>query len=521
MFITFLPMNRAIQVEAGTNLYQAAIENGIDLGGICSGNRTCGKCKAFVTKGNSKEFKEEELSALTEAERIAGMRLTCCFSVVQDTCVIVTSNNSVKSHLIHKNINTIRNKNSENGQYGVALDIGTTSVVAELWNLKTKKSIDLRSKQNPQSRYGADVISRITYANNDPTHLEVMTKLIRLCCNELIIELSEHNNISNLEIISVVIAANTTMSHFFLGKSVETLSKLPFQGVSYKGEEWKPTDIGMDINVSGSVYVMPGIGGHVGSDTVGCILSRNMAYSQGNQLMVDIGTNGEIVLSKKGRLIACSAAAGPAFEGAALYQGMRAVEGAISKVEINQEKVSVEYIGAEKTSVIPIGICGSGVIEAVSELYRNSMMDDTGRLIGKAGIDNYVTLWKESGSQVILTQKDIRELQLAKGAIYAGILLLLKEEQMTIENLDNIFLAGAFGSNINLKKAIHIGLLPDIELEHIEYIGNGALAGASKILLGEISKHEADQISKATRHLELALCEGFQDKFIEALSFPK
>ena len=515
MFITFLPMNRIIQVEAGSNLFQVARDNEIDLGGICSGNKTCGKCKAIITEGNTKEFEEEELRHFTEEERSTGMRLTCCFLVVQDTCVIVPNSNLDKPRL-----NSMKQKELNISQYGVAFDIGTTSVEAELWNLEMKESIGKLSEQNPQTLYGADVISRISYANSDPTHLDRLTKIIRECCNKLILELTERFNISTSDIVSVVIAANTTMSHLFLGKSVVTLSKLPFQGISYEGEEWKASDIGMNIQPDGSVYIMPGIGGHVGSDTVGCILAKNLAHSTGNQLLVDIGTNGEIVLAKDGKLIACSAAAGPAFEGAAIHQGMRAVEGAISKVEINKEEITLEIIGAEKGNVVPIGICGSGVLETVSELYRNGIMNETGRLLGTAGEKNYVTLWQESEREVILTQKDIRELQLAKSAIYAGIVLLLKEEKITIEELDHIYLAGAFGCNINLNKAIHIGLLPDIELERIDYIGNGSLEGAAKLLIGEISKQEAEQISKDTRHIELALCEDFLDEYVQAISFP-
>jgi uncharacterized 2Fe-2S/4Fe-4S cluster protein (DUF4445 family) len=327
------------------------------------------------------------------------------------------------------------------------------------------------------------------------------------------------------------------MSHLFLGKSVEKLAKVPFQEISYEGVTLKASEVDSEMNLNGEVYVMPGIAGHVGSDTLGCILARDLNHGKGNHLLVDIGTNGEIVLAKNGELSVCSTAAGPAFEGASLHQGMRAIEGAISKVNIRNDLIEIEIIGPGKdatltyrmnrsgesegeiSDIYPIGICGSGVIEAVSELLSNHIMDQTGRLLGAEGETNYVTLWKHGDKEVILTQKDIRELQLAKGAIYTGIMLLLKEAKLTVPQLDSIILAGAFGSNIDVKKAIHIGLLPPIESNKISYIGNGALEGASKVLLGEISKEEAESISKKIKHLELALCKDFQDEFLKAMNF--
>lgn len=556
MLVTFLPMNQKIIVDAGCNLYQVALDNGIDFGGVCSGNRTCGKCKAMITKGNNNKYREEELKFLTEEERNSGIRLTCCFTITEDTCVIVlgknekqriTENNlkdSLKVNLkenlkdnLEVRIKDDLTKSLKDIHYGIAFDIGTTSVVARLWNMDQKKIVDEISTKNPQSLYGADVIARITYANVNPNNLKRLSYLIRECCNTLLLHLVTEHNINASQIKSAVIAANTTMSHLFLGKSVEKLAKVPFQGMSYEGIELKASDLGFHMNPNGQIYVMPGIAGHVGSDTLGCILAKDLNHIKGNHLLVDIGTNGEIVLAKEGEFIVCSTAAGPAFEGASLHQGMRAIEGAISKVNINKPIIEVEMIGPKKGvaliykmnmkeepkgdagDIYPIGICGSGVIEAASELLSNKIMDETGRLLGQEGEKNYVTLWKNNDKDVILTQKDIRELQLAKGAIYTGIILLLKEAELSPSQLDHIDLAGAFGSNIDLKKAIHIGLLPRIGLDKISYIGNGALDGASKVLLGEISKAEAENISKKIKHLELALCEDFQEEFLNAMNF--
>lgn len=545
MLVTFLPVNRKIEAKAGSNLFYLARENGIDLGGICSGNKTCGKCKVLITKGNLKEYTGEEMIFLTEEERDKGTRLACCFEITEDTCVILMDKKLKKDPLYpyenpedgkgkkgseHKAYcekaedmeSAVKggNNDTDSPGYGVAVDLGTTSVVVQLFNLRTGKSIGQLGALNPQSSYGADVISRITYAMGSADNRTKLTSLIRDCCNSLIRDLAACHNINRIDIKYIVAAGNTTMSHLFLGRPVDSLSKVPFYGISYKGEEHKPSDLGIDIGQDGRLYIMPGIGGHVGSDTLGCIIAANLSDTSENILLVDIGTNGEIVLSRKGKLTVCSTAAGPAFEGASLFQGMRAVNGAVTTVDIDKGKVSIDYIGSETPGIKPAGICGSGIIEAVSELYKNGMMDATGRLSGEAGIKNYVALWNEGDKEIRVTQKDIRELQLAKGAIFAGIKLLLKEEGIRMENVDKIYLAGAFGTNLNLEKAVHIGLLPRISPDRYEYIGNGALSGAAKILLGETKREEAELISIGAKHLELALCEDFQEEFMNALSLP-
>lgn len=521
MYITFLPKNQKIEVEYGVNLMQAARENGIDTGGTCSGNKTCGKCKVLITKGNDKVLCTEESPSVSEEERNAGFRLACCFNVTSDTTVIL-SKNQAENKIKYKT----KKQNTNATSFGIAIDLGTTTVEAELWDLDNKQRLGSQSMLNPQRLYGADVISRITYATISLENSNRLTELIRQCCNQLIGLLSEEAGIGKKDIYSVVIAANTTMSHLFLGKSLESLAKVPFQGISYAGEEITASSINILTHPEGSVYVMPGIGGHVGSDTLGCILAKDMIHAKGLELMMDIGTNGEIVLSKNGALVACSTAAGPAFEGSSLHHGMGAEPGAITKVEIIENQIFLDVIGAKNnnnSTTKPIGICGSGVIDAVSEIYKNGWMDGSGRLQGKAGENNYILLYEDKlqSQNVILTQKDIREIQLAKGAIYAGLQLLLREENMSSSDLDTLYLAGNFGNYINIAKGIHIGLLPPIALERIRYIGNGALTGAVKILLGEISKEEAERISKKVKHIELALREDFQEEFLKAISFPE
>jgi uncharacterized 2Fe-2S/4Fe-4S cluster protein (DUF4445 family) len=509
-------MNIKIDVILGSNLFQVARNNNIDISGICSGNKTCGKCRVIITKGNDKNFCAEELNTLTEDELQTGMRLACCFTISSDTCVIIPGGKRLKSKEIIKFNNDITGNS-----YGAIIDIGTTTVEAELYDInKNNYLIGQISVSNPQRSYGSDVISRITYASTTKENQKKLTELIRTCCNEVIESLCNQHKINPNEIVSIVIAGNTTMSQLFLGNSVECLFKVPFQGVSYNGVKLEANKVNINRNEQSYIYVMPGIGGHVGADTLGCILAMDLYQTTNTVLLVDIGTNGEIVLAKGGKLTVCSTAAGPAFEGASLHQGMRAEEGAITNIEIKNGKPVLQIVGGDNENVSPIGICGSGVIEIISELYKHNILDETGRLLGQSGENNYYELWNKNNQQVILTQKDIREIQLAKGAIYAGIMTLLNVTETNIHDIDHIYLAGAFGSNVNLRKAIHIGLLPNVDLDKISYIGNGALKGAKKILFSDIHPDQVEGISKSIQHLELASYDGFQEEFIKSMNFP-
>ncbi|BCJ93498.1 hypothetical protein acsn021_10670 [Anaerocolumna cellulosilytica] len=536
MYITFLPLSYKTEAEPGSNLLYIAREQGIDLGGVCAGAKTCGKCKVLITKGNDWCYEKEEMLHLSEEERAKGYRLACSFTIKEDTCVILTDKKvnkgisqdklTYKNHALrvsksqNEDSKAVRKTYNYKTSYGIAVDVGTTTVVARLWELNEKRCLGTLTRLNPQRLYGGDVISRITYASQSSENLQNLTKLIRECCNELIQELVHVNSLSKTNIDKVVLVANTTMTHLLLGKPVDNLIKIPFQGVSYDGVMASPRDLKIDINPDGFVYVMPGISGHVGGDTVGCILSENLFERKGTTLLIDIGTNGELVFAKDGRMTVCSTAAGPAFEGGALHQGMGALVGAITKVQIREDKTHLEYIGKEEGAV-PVGICGSGIIEAIAELYRMGLMDETGRLQGLAGESNEFILWEDERNKVVITQKDIREIQLAKAAIYAAMRLLLKNENTELKEIDYLLIAGAFGSNLDVCKAITIGLLPGVDEKKVQLIGNAALSGAEKVLLNDGVREIAEENSSLVKHLELAVMELFQEEFIKAMSFPR
>ncbi len=325
------------------------------------------------------------------------------------------------------------------------------------------------------------------------------------------------------------------MSHIFLGVNPAQLAVSPFTPVFTEGLSARCEELALTGHKDAQVHVAGNIAGHVGSDiTAGIITNDLMACDKGH-LFIDIGTNGEIVLTGNGRAVACSTAAGPAFEGSSIKQGMRAARGAIERVDILKDRVEIAVIGDAE----PIGICGSGIIDAVGELIRTGIVDKSGRLLGreklaKKGIsenilkhikeddksNDFVLYFSKDGkSDVVITQKDVREVQLAKAAISAGITIMMKEIGITKDTLEKISIAGAFGNYIRNTSAINIGLLPKIAEEKIYSLGNSAGIGASMILLSERSKEEAEVAARRIEHIELAARSDFQDQYMMAMMF--
>lgn len=420
--------------------------------------------------------------------------------------------------------------------YGAAFDIGTTTVVGMLWNLKNASLIDIISLTNPQSTYGADVISRITYSMIDTDHLNLLRDKVRECLNQIITEFTLRHPIDPQNIKKAAVVGNTTMSHLFLGMDPSTLARAPFKPAFHGPVEKTAGELGLLMDPSASVHLLPNIAGHVGSDIVGVLLASGIKKLPGLRLAIDIGTNGEIVLAHDGRILVCSTAAGPAFEGARIYQGMRAASGSIESVRIENGEVTVKVI----ENAEPIGICGSGLIDAVAQMLDVGLINYQGTILteGQAAEDGlnqelakrlrkgsngneFVLVWKENGEDIVITQKDIREVQLAKGAIYAGVIVLMQCLGVNIAQLEQIMLAGAFGSYINKRSILRIGMVPGIDENKIIHIGNAAGAGACMALLSEEERVQADVQSENAEHVELALHPDFEREYISAMYFPR
>lgn len=419
--------------------------------------------------------------------------------------------------------------------YGLAIDIGTTTTVAYLMDLNTGKAIASSAVTNPQKAYGADVISRITHASKGPKELKQLQDLVIGGLNEIIADIMKQTGVKREEIYEAVVVSNTTMSHLFMGIDPTYLAPAPFIPVFRQGIQVEAKELGLNILETGHVFLVPNIAGYVGADTVGVMVAAKMDKLEGNSLAIDIGTNGELVLMGKGRILTCSTAAGPAFEGAEIKHGMRAADGAIERVRITDD-VELETISHLK----PIGICGSGLIDAIGEMARTGVIQETGRIISKPeemeklppkvaeriikteeGYE-FVLAWaKDSGTgqNIVLTQKDVRELQLAKAAIRAGVSILMKDLGISLEELDRVLLAGAFGNYISKASALQIGLLPNVPIEKIETVGNAAGDGAKMILLSHVERERAHELAKRSDHIELSTRIDFQEEFVDALSF--
>jgi uncharacterized 2Fe-2S/4Fe-4S cluster protein (DUF4445 family) len=412
--------------------------------------------------------------------------------------------------------------------FGLALDIGTTTLAGYLCDLRSGKTIATQSMMNPQVVYGEDVMSRITFAMTHPEGLHLLHRSILDGVNHLIKLICEKANLSSEEILELTVVGNTVMHHLFLGLDPQYLGVSPFPPVLHRSMDIKARELGLRVHPSANIHILPIEAGFVGADNVGVILSLEPHCQDEMVLIMDIGTNGELVMGNREGLFSASCATGPALEGAHIEFGMRAAPGAIERVKISPGtfEVSYEVIGGLR----PMGICGSGIIDAVAELYRVGVIDRSGsfrkgvecpRLRWRDGRAEFIIAWGEEtsiGKEITLTQKDIRNVQLAKGSLYAGAKLLMR--RLGVERLDRVILAGAFGSWIDPRNAMTLGMFPDCDLKRVNAVGNAAGEGARMALLNREKRREAEEIAKKVNYLELTIEPDFQKEFIEAMPIP-
>jgi len=423
--------------------------------------------------------------------------------------------------------------------YGAAFDIGTSTIVGSLMDLCNGSEIAVTSGINPQVSYGDDVLSRIEHASSCIDCLDQLRTQVIASINKMIESMCQQKDINREHIYEVVIAGNTTMEHLLCGIDPSSLGKIPFVPVHSKGMMFFASEFGISVNHRGLVYLFPIIGGFVGGDITAGILITNLTCEKSPYLLVDVGTNGEIVIVKDEKFWAASTAAGPAFEGARISCGMRATHGAIEKVVFDDD-VRCSTIG----NASPIGLCGSGLIDLAAELLKNGLLSTSGQLLSddqlpaqipdaikkriRKNEDDQIEFLVYEQTQgrkdlkVVVTQKDIRELQLAVGAIRAGVEIMLRKTDTKVEDIENIFIAGGFGSFIRRTNAQRIGLIPkDVPHNKISFIGNSSLDGAQLALLSTNARQRAEEITKIVTHIQLSLDMGFQTEFANAMIFPE
>lgn len=416
--------------------------------------------------------------------------------------------------------------------YGLAVDVGTTTVVAYLCHLPSGELAAVASDLNSQAQYGDDVISRIHAATSSEEDLLGLSSAVITVLNDLVERATHRAGIPATAIYEIAVVGNTCMTHLFLGVPPAGLGRVPFVPGFCAGQTLRAADLGISVNPAASVYVTPCIGGFVGADSVGVILAGELYGADGLRVAIDIGTNGEIILASGGEMYACSTAAGPAFEGATISAGMRASVGAIDAVHIDDD-VRYRVIGDAR----PRGICGSALVDAIAELVRVGVIADSGRMVrpkeadslpekvGRRLVENengteFVLATADEGyggEAITLTARDVREAQLAKAAIYGGIELMLEQVGAAPDDLDELLLAGAFGNYIRRESALAIGLIPSVPMERIRSIGNAAGVGARLVLCSVNERDRAEKVARRVKHVELAEREGFYDRFADAM----
>lgn len=415
---------------------------------------------------------------------------------------------------------------------GVAVDIGTTTVVAYLVDLVTGEHLGSGTAQNPQSQHGADVISRTEFSKSHPEGLARLQREAAGVVNQVVAQALECIQAGPERIHEMTVVGNTCMHHLFLGLDPRYIAEAPYIPVTADPIEVSPAEVGIKMHSTGRILVLPVIAGYVGADTVGVILATRLTESTQPVLAVDIGTNGEVALWSGERLLVASCAAGPAFEGAQIEYGMRAANGAISEVELRDGDLVVRTIGDQPA----LGICGSGLFDAMAAVLDAGLVDMMGRMAGNDKLATLppalaqrldgeantrrVRLAGEGATAVYLTQRDVRELQLAKGAVQAAVELLLKECGLHVSDLSAVLLAGAFGNYINPVSAVRMGLLPQMDASLLRGVGNAAGAGAMMALLSLPWRQKAIELARQAEHIELAQRADFQQMFMETMLFP-
>jgi len=415
--------------------------------------------------------------------------------------------------------------NREKERYGLAVDIGTTTVVVYLVNLKDGHLIDAGSTYNSQMRYGDDVITRIIYTT-EKGGLDELRDAVVSDINDLLVPLQEKHNIKSDDIESAVIAGNPTMTHLFWGLNPAYIREEPYIPTVNFFPRWRAEFARIKINPTAPIYTSPLVASYVGGDIVAGVLASKMHRKSEIALFMDIGTNGEIVIGNNEWLMTAACSAGPCFEGSGIRHGMRATEGAIESLRIHPETLQPEF------SVIgdgePMGICGSGMIDAVSEMFLAGIIDQKGKFVRKGktsrireGLDGpEFLIFSRDRRDIVLTEVDIENILRSKAAMYAAVSLLLKEANLGLDVIERVYIAGGFGNYVDIDRAIILGMLPDLPREKFSFIGNASITGAYLCLLSGDLRREAGEIASTMTYIELSVSRAFMDEYLLALFLP-
>ena len=518
--VNFPKAGKMVQVETGTKVIEAIRRCGLSLETPCNCASLCGKCKVKAF-GKLSPISKEEAAFINEEN----VRLACIAEVQGDADIeffesVKTLKTINRGFSIKAEANSeIRNKYKERERVcGVAFDIGTTGLSAYLLDLRSGEVLNTASALNPQTEYGGDVISRITFCMENEDGAHILTSSIRKKLNDIIGQLLA-GTISREDIYVITVAANTTMLHLLAEENPESIAKAPYKAVFLDKQEYLGKDLGLEINENGMVILLPSASAYVGADIISGIVATDFINKKNNSIFIDIGTNGEIVANCNGVLAAASTAAGPALEGMNISCGSRAINGAIDKFHIDEEyNITYSTIGGEKAK----GICGSGLIDVAAALVSSGIVEKSGRFnpkIHEKLKERLVNKKFYITEEIYVSQKDIRQIQLAKGAISSGIIMLLKELDIKIEEIDEVVIAGAFGYHVEAESIKTIGLIPKGFNGEVFFVGNSSVEGAALAAISDNVLNKMIEIKEKLKMVELSKKADFQDFFVRELNF--
>jgi uncharacterized 2Fe-2S/4Fe-4S cluster protein (DUF4445 family) len=532
--VRFLPEDRRWAGEDAVPLSLAAAACDILVEQPCGGRAGCGRCRVRLVDGRSPAH-AVDVEVLGMEGVAAGWRLGCRLMLDRDAVIDVPPASRVVAHKTFGGDDLFRDgfEPIAGAGYGVALDVGSTTLAAAVVDLATGAVAGTASVLNPQVRFGGDIMTRIAFARGRRDGSRELHRVLVNAVDDVVIRAAAAAGVAPADILEVAAVGNPTMIHALQGLPVEALGVAPYQGERYEGWDGRATALGLGLQAA-RAHVLPGVRAHVGSDAVAAMVATGMDRSLRPRLLLDLGTNTEIVVWGPAGILCTSAAAGPAFEGGAVRQGMRAVPGAIDQVRITPDgRLLARAIGDGP----PVGLCGSGLVDAVAELLRVGAIEPSGRLLPAAeaasrlpadladrllDADGEAAVRLADGPvPVLLTAGDVRALQLVKGSIGAGIRLLLEEAGLAIEELEEVMLAGAFGNYVGAGSARALGLIPPVDPGRVTFVGNAAGAGARLALVDRRARERAARIARGTRFVELAGRADYEAVFVEMLWFPE
>lgn len=534
-------LEQSYSAQNGENLLAALMRHEILLDHPCNGIGMCGKCRVQVLSGMEllSEISIEEKKHLKTDELQKGIRLACMTQIVgseDDAIVLRVFQTERKHRVLTTGYMPEFEADSFDGGYGVAVDIGTTTVVMSLIDLKSGEEIASASQINAQKVYGLDVLTRITYEYEhgddgrkslQKAIVDSMNEMLREMCGEEI----------RAQIKEIVIAANCTMTHMLLGVDARSIGRAPYAPVFTKAQACMAAEIGLMAGKDTKLYCLPQVSSYIGADIVAGAYVCGLEKRAGNVLFIDIGTNGEIILASGGKLLSCSCAAGPALEGMNIRCGMRAADGAVEDVVFSESGSQIQVIGgADK----PEGLCGSGILAAVREMIKHGFLKKTGAILSPDSLDETdwrrkllrvsaadgkkreVLIWqsKTENEEIVVTQDDVRQVQLAKGAILSGFTALLKKAGISMEELDHVLIAGQFGAHLPAESLIGVGILPKEVKGKLTYVGNSSKTGAYMALMSQAVRQDMEQLAEKIGYFELAETEDYERMFAECMRFP-